>query len=393
MFGLARKSRPKILFVVHSWGGGTIRFARELADLIADRVDVIWAWGIKDRSLHVSQRGPYFTEQSYDLTAGLDPPLRALRSFKLSRVNVIHTIGLQDHVSALVEGLKLPYDVTLTDYHHFSSAPHFEDERGFFIGDTALAGMREAAGDAVPPLLMKAERRIAISRDLAHRSQGFMPGLPVIPVRVIESQRAIGGPVKSPSLADGEAMRVLVLGRPDRAKGRATIIEVARRIHDEKLPVEITCLGKARAANEMALSSLPNVHVLGAYDQQDLPEIVAGIDPHVVWLPFTVPETHSYALSDATALGLPVLASGIGAIPERVMGRPSTWLVSPPTDAERHFQWIKKLYLDRMQTRPAWQQIDHLPPVLDRFYPDAYLEPVEAPRLSPLRWLDWRRRQ
>src|SRR6185369_155968 len=39
--------RPTILFVVHSWGGGTIRFARELADLIAARSNVIWAWGIE----------------------------------------------------------------------------------------------------------------------------------------------------------------------------------------------------------------------------------------------------------------------------------------------------------------------------------------------------------
>jgi hypothetical protein len=33
-----RNSRPNVLFIVHSWGGGTIRFARELAYLVADRV-------------------------------------------------------------------------------------------------------------------------------------------------------------------------------------------------------------------------------------------------------------------------------------------------------------------------------------------------------------------
>jgi hypothetical protein len=42
-------SRPVVLFIVHPWGGGTTRFASELADLISDRVDVVWAGESKTR--------------------------------------------------------------------------------------------------------------------------------------------------------------------------------------------------------------------------------------------------------------------------------------------------------------------------------------------------------
>jgi hypothetical protein len=97
--------RPVILFIVHPWGGGTIRFASELADLISDRVDVVWAWGVENKSFHISKRGPYFAEQSFDLAAGLDAPLRALNAYKASRVNIIHTIGLQRYIAALVDRL------------------------------------------------------------------------------------------------------------------------------------------------------------------------------------------------------------------------------------------------------------------------------------------------
>jgi hypothetical protein len=75
-------------------------------------------------------------------------------------------------------------------------------------------------------------------------------------------------------------------------------------------------------------------------------------------------------------------------VPERVTGRRSTWLVPfDSADADSHFQWIERLYRDRMQTPPLCPPINHLPPVVERFYPDDYLEPLLKPRWSPLRWL------
>ena len=123
------------------------------------------------------------------------------------------------------------------------------------------------------------------------------------------------------------------------------------------------------------------VRLLGAYAQTDLTKIIARLEPHLAWFPFSVPETHSYALSDAMSFGLPVLASGIGAVPERVIGRQSTWLVRfDGADADTHFQWIERLYRERMQTPPLWLPIDHLPRVVEKFYPDTYLEPALRPR-------------
>jgi hypothetical protein len=155
--------------------------------------------------------------------------LRALNAFKLRRVNIVHTIGLQKHIAALVERLAVPYDVTFTDYHHFSARPHFEDDNGHFIGDAAVAAKAQAARENIPPLLRKAERRIAVSGDLARWIEQFMPGSPVIPARIPEVNTAINAPVKIIPLADGEVMRVLALGRLHPVKGLATIIAVARR--------------------------------------------------------------------------------------------------------------------------------------------------------------------
>ncbi|ODR95905.1 hypothetical protein AUC70_03340 [Methyloceanibacter stevinii] len=385
-----RRSRPKILFVVHAWGGGTIRFARELADLVGDSVDVTWAWGVENKSLHLSDRGPYFAERSYDLAAGLAAPLHDLEASGFDRLNVIQTIGLQQHISALVDGLNVPYDVTFTDYHHFSPTPHFEDAQGYFVGDEALAKMHDAGRLSTPPLVAKADRRIAISRDLAYRTQRLMPTLPVIAAHVQEPQRR-QAPIRVAPLYKGQPMRVLVLGRPHYSKGLSIILDVANRAHCEALPIEILCLGETNGKVEAALNATQNITYLGAYKDSDLSDIVGRIDPHMAWFPFTVPETHSYALSDVLSLGLPVLATAIGAVSERVAGRPSTWLVPyGPVCADDHFDWIKRLYAGGLAYPASWQAVSHLPEPDVHFYPDIYLEPVLPRRKSSI---DWMRRQ
>ena len=65
---------------------------------------------------------------------------------------------------------------------------------------------------------------------------------------------------------------------------------------------------------------------MGEDDFKDLPRLIARVRPHVIWFPGQVPETYSYTLTAAIAAGLPIVASGIGSFPERLEGRPLTWL-------------------------------------------------------------------
>lgn len=380
-FGLKNGGPPKVLFIVHAWGGGTIRLACELAELISDRVSVIWAWGRDEKTLHVSSRNPHEPEYDFNLAAGLRRPLRLLRSFGIRRANIIHTIGLRQHVCALTRAMNAPYDVTFTDYHHFSERPHFEDAEGYFIGDEAVVEHQLAQRDRVSPLLLGAERLIAVSGDLAYRVQGFVPSMPVIPARVFEAQTITRERTYCPIRDDDEPLRVLILGRPHPAKGLGVLVDVADRIERAGLQVEIYCLGESNPILDARLDPFPCVKILGAYDADKLPSIVSEIRPHLAWFPFTQPETHSYALSDVLRFGLPILATAIGAVPERLINRPATWLI--PYDrsmAESHFQWIKKLYDTKLQCEPSWQDISHLPDVDKTFFPDGYLQPILEPR-------------
>ena len=90
-----------------------------------------------------------------------------------------------------------------------------------------------------------------------------------------------------------------------------------------------------------------------------------------------VPETHNFALSDVMARGLPVLATGIGAIPERVENRPATWLVPfEDATAECFFGWLRRLFDERLHTQARTMPADHLPPLRQFFYQRDYLAPL-----------------
>ncbi len=71
------------------------------------------------------------------------------------------------------------------------------------------------------------------------------------------------------------------------------------------------------------------IEVTGEYQEADLPALLAKVKPHVVWFPAQWPETYSYTLTAAIDAGLPIVATRIGAFPERLEGRPLTWLVDP----------------------------------------------------------------
>jgi hypothetical protein len=89
------------------------------------------------------------------------------------------------------------------------------------------------------------------------------------------------------------------------------------------------------------------------------------------------PETHSFSLSEVMLQGLPVLATGLGAIPERLEGRRSTWLVTPDEASPHELtEWLERLQDERLTTSPRWLPTNHLPPLTPYFYEREYLRPL-----------------
>jgi len=119
-------------------------------------------------------------------------------------------------------------------------------------------------------------------------------------------------------------------------KGAAIVTEVVERADPRDFSFRLI------GATERHLTGMAarRLVVGGAYVDADLPVLVAEARAHVAWFPAQWPETWSYTLSAALDAGLPIVASAIGAFPERLAGRALTWLVDPAASAET---WLEAL--------------------------------------------------
>jgi glycosyltransferase involved in cell wall biosynthesis len=371
--------RPTLLMLVHGWGGGTIRYAATLATQIGAQVNLLYGWAVDNARFYLSSLGPDIAEVEIDLGDGIDPLIRAVRHLKPDRIDVIHSIGFEDMLKDFLDSLGLPFDVTFVDYHHLAKEPHVLDSAGDFVGDAALLHRDHPLRRTGPTrlALRAAERRIACSRDLAARIGRLAPEIDVIPARLPERGNPPDFALHAPPLAEGETMRVLYLGRLTKNKGMRLVEGVGRLIAERGLDLRIDCLGVDDSFPAGREQGLHGIRLLGGYRQEELNPLICRLRPHLAWLPFTAPESHSYALSDAMLQGLPILATGIGAVTERMAGRPGSWLLSPEEATVEGFAtWLARLQKERLATPPRWLSTEHLPPLVEGFYEREYLRPL-----------------
>ena len=111
-------------------------------------------------------------------------------------------------------------------------------------------------------------------------------------------------------------------------KGAHLVASVAMAADPARLEIQV--IGDMDANFPAAARERMTIH--GRYQEGELPALLANYRPHVIWFPAPWPETYSFTLSAAIDAGLPIVASEIGAFPERLAGRPLTWLIPPTLD-------------------------------------------------------------
>src|SRR5690606_1092675 len=94
---------------------------------------------------------------------------------------------------------------------------------------------------------------------------------------------------------------------------------------------EVFLLGAGADAQDVFGQS--GVHVLLDYRRDELPALLARIAPDAALLLPTVAETFSYTLSELRSLGLPVIATRVGALAERIEDGVDGILVEPDAAA------------------------------------------------------------
>ncbi|WP_223786920.1 glycosyltransferase [Marinicella meishanensis] len=138
--------------------------------------------------------------------------------------------------------------------------------------------------------------------------------------------------------ATAKPFKILVLGRISQPKGEALLRQCVDQLADA-LHWQFILLGAGKHGKLMA--DLPNTQVIEQYDMADLGRLVNELSPQLALLTSITAETFSYTLSELLSLGVPVLATAVGAFVSRIEDDHNGWLV--PAEATAMVDKIQTL--------------------------------------------------
>jgi len=370
-----RVRRPvprRILFVLHGGTGGVMHTTQDLVRGLGDDFDV-WAFssGRKQQVLRrLSERGP---RSEHVFEPKLPPRLVDIhqqeyqRTFAevLDRVRpeLLHVRHLLGHTHDPVFAAKargLPVVLSIHDHYLVCPTISLIDNRGQYcqgqcnddredceLSPTWFArrprlkhGFLPIWRERVAELLKHVDAAITTSEHTRQLHSEHQPDGP--PVKVIEHGRDF--PANVDVQAEfGRPLKIVAFGGLNDHKGLSLIEALAERFPREK--VQFHVLG--RTSRDVRGS----VHVHGPYARDELWHRVSVLRPSLALIPSMVAETYCHTLSEAWAMGLPVLGSHLGAVGGRIREYGGGWLIDP-----RNVDEVANTIGDLMERPAEWQR-------------------------------------
>jgi GT2 family glycosyltransferase/glycosyltransferase involved in cell wall biosynthesis len=372
---------PVILMVVHELGGGVRRHIDSLVTRFRDQARFLL--------LQATDRGAALSVSSLPNHPALALPQQRLddlvlmlRSMNVSRVHIHHLVGMDMDIRTLIHRLGVPFDVTVHDYYAICPQINLLPWRhSLYCGEPDIAGCNaciahRSSNGARDIVTWRADH----AWQFKEAARVFCPSLDVL--SRLQRHELAANAVFAPHEAteagpwprrvtpprDGK-LKIAVLGTLVNHKGARTVASVAEMT--DPATTEIHLIGHTdgpfseRAAERMKIT--------GQYNDASLPGLIDTIAPHLIWFPAVWPETFSYTLSAAIAAGIPIAATQIGAHPERLAGRPFTWLADIATSPQDWIKLFDEIRATLLNARPL--AAAPVRPAVEDHYATNYLRP------------------
>lgn len=359
-FGLDNK--PVVLHILHSWGGGAEQFVRDFSNADSDCHHLV-----------LIARG-HFSRRQYGETLELhrgnlnNPPLRQITLPQPIIDTAIHNSTYEQFLAEIkrdycidiivvsslighsldVVRTGLPTFIITHDFYPLWPVLHqdfgnpqlaFDDAQLASDLATVEHNFEFASNDPdywqivrkvyVAAVTEANATLIAPSRSALANLLRLEPKFQGLPSHTISHGLAPWlKPTKLSLPPARQRLRVIIPGRIRRGKGAELLRTVLPHL---RLYADIFLVGCGAEGEQFFGEN--NVHIVINYQREELPKLASIIAPDIVLLLPTVAETFSYMLSEVWSLGLPVIATRVGSLAERIEHGITGWLVAPnPTE-------------------------------------------------------------
>ncbi len=164
--------------------------------------------------------------------------------------------------------------------------------------------------------------------------------------------------------------RIAFLGAMAPPKGSDIVRDIIRI--GLKREVEWFVIGDIGDQGLQALS-MPNLHKIGKYNQEQLPGLLSKIVPDLIVFCSRWPETYSYTLSESWLAGIPVIVGPLGAPADRVRKTGCGW-VAPDITAISILETIQDALKDSSQYIEIKKKIKEIKPPSLKDMTQSYIE-------------------
>ena len=278
----------------------------------------------------------------------------------------VHEISTaRDGLLQALASLRVPYGVTLHNYYLACPTTALLDGAGEYCGAQTDNGLCQRCLEEQPrfrgialadwrnqhvALLERARFVVAPARAVADTMRRYFPhlGIRVIPHGIGRAEIRGEGHVAPdilPLPTDGKEV-VGVLGAISPAKGARRLDRLVARTRERKLPLRWVLVGyfmDASGRDRPWQDSDRTLSVHGPYQPGDLGGLLDRYGIRFVVFPGALPETFSYTLSEASALGRPALVPPLGALGERVQESGAGWVMDDWRDEDRVLDQIMRI--------------------------------------------------
>lgn len=357
---------PRVLQVLHEFGGGVRETTSDLVIGLSGSYEGL-ILGPTTRGLElVGAGGDRLETVEFDTKLRLEDTTRsdyreAVADLLVRHdIEIVHIRQLMRHtldLPAVARELGIPVVLSVHDYYLLCPTAHLIDESGRFCGGRCTPGQGvcpaspwvaegphlkhgwvEVWKARVEQMLEIVDVVVAASETAAEIHRRALPGFAAARWEIIEHGRDLDqSRTVGEFPAPGEPIRLVLAGTIGEYKGAKLVAALKDLDHENRL--EFHVFGTLPGGAEGVIAH-------GVYRREDLADRLAEIRPAALAMLSITAETYSHTLTEAWSLGLPVIATDLGAPAERIRRHGGGWLI-PVGDPKAAYRRIIQIFEDQ----------------------------------------------